>query len=324
LASARTSDPIRFGPGPIGANPARLNPLWIAAALAVFLISPATATDGCRPARNAELPIRLVNGLPLVTLTINHSGATLILDTGAERTMLSGAASDRMGLPRHMEYPRTVRGVAGAIVSGEVELPGLTIGGTAVPNFGALVASMSLPALGGVVPDGLLGADIVSTFEMGLDLPHGRLLFYKRPSCEIIVPDWGQADSVIKANRSVHDRLFFPVMLDGHRFSAIIDTGAQRTVVDSRAAFSVGVDAKRLNDEPPFAVSGVDGGAALPGRVHRFGQLVVGGHVEPNPALVVAKLDLVDADLILGIDYLRTRRLWLSYGSHRIFLWHPL
>jgi hypothetical protein len=39
-----------------------------------------------------------------------------------------------------------------------------------------------------------------------------------------------------------------------------------------------------------------------------------------NPALIVADVSLRDADLILGIDFLSSRRLWLSYGSQQIFL----
>ena len=49
----------------------------------------------------------------------------------------------------------------------------------------------------------------------------------------------------------------------------------------------------------------------------------VGGEIVRNPALIVADVSLKDADLILGIDFLGSRRIWLSYGSQQIFLSRP-
>jgi len=34
----------------------------------------------------------------------------------------------------------------------------------------------------------------------------------------------------------------------------------------------------------------------------------------------VTDVMLSDADLVLGIDFLKSRRLWLSYGSQQLFL----
>jgi hypothetical protein len=46
----------------------------------------------------------------------------------------------------------------------------------------------------------------------------------------------------------------------------------------------------------------------------------VGGEVVHSPELIVADVSLKDADLVLGIDFLGARRLWMSYGSQQIFL----
>ena len=42
-----------------------------------------------------------------------------------------------------------------------------------------------------------------------------------------------------------------------------------------------------------------------------------------DPLGVVASLGLQDADLVLGADFLRSRRVWLSYRSHLIFVGRP-
>ena len=62
------------------------------------------------------------------------------------------------------------------------------------------------------------------------------------------------------------------------------------------------------------------GGGALPSRIHRFESLTVGNIGLSNPEIVVTDLRLRGIDLILGMDFLRSRRLWLSYASFRVFL----
>jgi hypothetical protein len=218
-----------------------------------------------------------------------------------------------------MVYPRRLQGLGGGVVGGMVELPDLAIGGVHLPNFGALVGSIDLPKLGGMVPDGLLGADILSDFEVDLDFAHSRV----RLSCAIGAPDWGTPYTVIEANRSVHDRLFFRATLDGKKVATIIDTGAQDSVIDTRFALAAGVDPQALSREPAKAIRGVSGGAGVPARPYRFRQLVIGNETLSNPILLVAPLGLEDADLIVGVGFLRDRRVWLSYRSHRIFLGRP-
>jgi predicted aspartyl protease len=245
----------------------------------------------------------------------------LILDTGAEHTILSQATADRLQLPQNRAYPRTLRGIGGAVVSGAVELPGLAAAGTVLRNFGALVGSIDLPSFEGVVPDGLLGADILSSFELDLDLRHGILRLYDPLFCRAPAADWGQAYAVIEANRSLHDRLFFPALLNGQRLAVIFDTGAQRSLLDLQSARTIGADMQALDREPTKTVRGV--ASSIQARLYRFRKLEVGGQSLPDPILLVAPLNLNDADLVLGNDYLRSRRVWLSYGSHRIFLAHP-
>jgi hypothetical protein len=48
--------------------------------------------------------------------------------------------------------------------------------------------------------------------------------------------------------------------------------------------------------------------------------LQVGTAVIANPDTLVIDSKLGEADMILGIDFLHSRRLWLSYGGRRLFL----
>jgi long-chain acyl-CoA synthetase len=61
-------------------------------------------------------------------------------------------------------------------------------------------------------------------------------------------------------------------------------------------------------------------GEELSSRAHRFERLDIGPVVVRDPEIVVTDLRVRDADIILGMDFLSSRRLWLSYASFRVFL----
>lgn len=292
------------------------------ALLAGTLGTPEAVADDCKPRRQAELPIVFLGNLPLVNVTVNGAGATFLLDTGAERTIMVAAAAKRLGVDAHYEYPRRMRSLDGAVSSGDARLHNLGLGGTALSDFRVLVGSVSLPGLGGRPLDGLFGADFFSSFEVDLDLAHARMTLHERLACAIAAPPWSEPFAAIPVNRSLHDHLFFPVTLDGHRFAAFIDTGAESSAVDAGAALALGVSGAALNHDPVADLRGA-GSELVKSRAHRFARLEIGGETLRDRVIVVTNLRLQDADLVLGVDFLRSRRVWLSYASHQIFLAHP-
>jgi predicted aspartyl protease len=136
---------------------------------------------------------------------------------------------------------------------------------------------------------------------MDLDFAHGRMTLYERLSCAIAAPPWSQPYTAIPVNRSLHDHLFFPVSLDGRKFAAFIDTGAELSALDTAAALAVGVTGAALNQDPIANLRGA-GSEVVKSRTHRFARLQVGGETLRDRAIIVTNLRLQDADLILGVD----------------------
>jgi predicted aspartyl protease len=235
---------------------------------------------------------------------------------------MTAAAAQRLGVESHYEYPRRMRSLDGAVASGDARLRSLGLGETALANFRVLVGPVLLPGPAGKPLDGLLGADFFSSFEVDLDLVHDRMVLYGGLPCAIAAPPWSHPYTTISVNRSLHDHLFFPVNLDGHRLAAFIDTGAEVSAVDAAAALALGVTSAALNRDPVANLRGA-GSEVVASRVHRFARLEIGGEALRHPVIAVTNLRLQDADLVLGIDFLRLRRVWLSYGSRRIFLGRP-
>jgi predicted aspartyl protease len=275
--------------------------------------------QNCRPTPQAELTVMAMGNVPIVTVRINGGTADFLFDTGAERTIMTAAAAKRLGVDAHYEYERRMRSIGGAVAGGDARVRSLGLGGMVLGDFRILVGAVSLPSFLGKPIDGLLGADFLSDYEVDLDLEHRRIILFAPPPCRIAAPAWSGPYATIEANRSLHDRLFFPVSLDGHALAALIDTGAQLTTMDADSAAAVGVTGVALARDPATTLRGA-AAEVVKSRAHRFAELQIDGETLRDQTIMVAKLGLQDADLVLGADFLGWQRVWLSYKSHRVFL----
>lgn len=308
---------------------------WLGGAVALALASAAACSaelppaarpivaatgSGCGTSRVGEITVATLKNAPLVTLLANGKPVTLLLDTGAEWTILTPAVAQRIGAeaPR-ITFDRQVRGIGASLGTREVELRSFSAGSVAIPWRRVRVAAVNISSVFSGPLDGVLGADTLSNFDIELNIPQHRMSFYTKQTCSAAAPAWIEPYVRIAAGRSLSNHLFFPAQLDGHRLDAFIDTGAQLSVISLRAARALGVtDAALARDRTTVTV----GAAAerIISRVHRFARLEVGSEVVRNPEIVVADFKLSDADLVLGMDFLLTRRVWFSYGSQQIFL----
>ena len=100
---------------------------------------------------------------------LNGVSLTLVLDTGASRTVISPAAFARTGLA--LESPRRVRlvGVAGTVEAPELMVQRLDVAGAQVGPLAVVVYDVP-----GVSADGLLGRDVLDQFTLTVDPVRGR------------------------------------------------------------------------------------------------------------------------------------------------------
>jgi predicted aspartyl protease len=290
--------------------------------------SPVYAGDGagvCGTIRLAETAVAILGNQPIVRVFANNTAVLLLLDTGAEATVLTPAAAQRIGAQNaRVESRSQMHAITGDIPAGELELRNLTIGAVEMPRRRVRVGPIEIAnPLSGAPLDGVLGADILRSFDIDLDLPGRRMILYQGQSCAAASPAWAQPYARIAAGRSPSNRLFFPVQLDGRRITALFDSGAQFSVLSTRTALALGVDQAVVARDPPVTVRGADG-QQLRAHAHRFFRLEVDGEVIRNAEIDVTEISLSEADLVLGIDFLGSRRVWISYGSQQLFLMHRI
>lgn len=277
-------------------------------------------TVGCGTKPIGSVTVATLNRAPIVTLSANGHAVTLILDIGAERTVLTPPVAERIGAQRpSIEFQSQVRGIAGALPTHEVELRSFAAGEVSIPWRRVLVAPVAMARVFPTPLDGLLGADTLTDFDIDLDLPRHRMVLYQKQSCPTAAPDWAGPYTAIATGLSRGEHLFFPVQLDGHRIIAYVDTGSQITALSTTMAHALGLSDGMLARDRSVTTRDV-AAELLASHVHRFAKLEVGAEVVRNPEVVVTDLKLDDADMVLGVDFLSSRRLWLSYGSRRIFL----
>jgi len=119
-----------------------------------------------RPLQKGLTRIPFTLGSPvLVSAKINGGGPiTLILDTGADRTMVAPSALSRLGVSFENALRGVVRGVTGASYAGAVWVNSLEVGEARV---GPLLIIVHEADLQGV--DGLLGRDFLANFNVTID-----------------------------------------------------------------------------------------------------------------------------------------------------------
>ncbi len=298
------------GPGPS----ARLSPCDQTSAAA-------RPPDGCGLVCRAEIPVSFSEHSPTVDVWINDQPARMLLDTGADLTVLSPDAVARFGLGAVMPNQGRLLGIGGSQARGTVVVRKLALSYLRRDQLTVSVAKMGGPK-GYTPPDGVLGDDVLHDYEVDLDLPHDLVRLYQGRPCEGLLPGWVAEDgsAPFDTARRGHG-VVVPVSLDSQATRAMVDTGAEAIVVNRRLALGSGVPAGELTDDLGTKMFGM-GPDHVPGNLHRFATLDVGGeHIAPVEAAVI-ELPFRDPGLIIGEDFLQTHKVWISYATGRVHFAH--
>ncbi len=279
--------------------------------------------QACATGVGTGLPVTMVEGVPVVAVQINGQPAALVLATNADDTALTGAARDRLALSpvtsaRIRRLSGNGNGAGGRGPEADVLVDTLTFGTFRVSHASVPILPTRLAA----GQDGIIGTDILSQFDILLDLPHSRVVLFPPRPC----PTPPTAITAITLPHVPPARrpspVSFLVTLDGAELRAVIDTAARQSFATRFAAKRAGADeatlaAERVTAERLFpALDTVDLVSA-----HRFHQIVIGSESLSDPLLQVGELPRItmnpemQVDLLLGNDYLSGHMVWISQAG---------
>ena len=286
---------------------------------------------------SAELPLTLSDEAGVIAVGIDGGTAKLLLDTGATQSVLTQAAAARIGLRADPARTRDVSGSGGSGTYPIAQSREIRLGNAAIKGVTFVLVPFPIEMPGQTL-DGLLGMDALSTVDLDLDYPNGRATIWLGKLCPGQNPPWphGATEIAVVAryanplhppdeHRSLlpTDRLLLPVVVDDAAALAIIDSGANHIVVTSELAARAGVSNDTLSHDPAFRSHGLST-AALAGRVHHFRRISIGDSVLTDPIAWVEDLKIQGIDMILGVQYLRTHRVWISFNTGRLFVDNPM
>lgn len=251
--------------------------------------------------------------MPVLGAEINGKPAALVLDTGSDATVLTRTAAQRLGVVQ-FGAPRNVGGAGGRAQAGVAVLGALKLGPVLVPKPRALLTDAPAPPL-----DGLIGIDLLVDWEVELDMPAHRVRLYRARPCVSARPPWTEPFVQLPVQQEAGSgHLFVSVLLDKQPLRAMLDTGASRSVVSLQSAADAGLDRRALAALPLSRGQAINAEGVLL-RSARFQSLEVGGIVLRRPELAVIDLPPFAGDMLIGGDFLGTRKVWFSFLLGRVY-----
>ena len=275
---------------------------------------PGTASCALEPL--GTVPIRLIGNVPVTVVGINDQPALLILDTGSDVTLLSRAAAARLGVMSERNPSLLLSGAGGRLQAARAVLPTLQLAGAVATGVGAVVGRKLQAPI-----DGVLGINVLAGLELDLDAPAGRLTVYRAraPACAGAAPAWTGPYTRLDTGQQPSGHLITPAVLNGRPVRALLDTGASRTTVGLAAAAAAGITDADLRQSKASVSQSLDA-TGIVVRPQPFRELRIAGAVFPNPVLDVANLPPEAEDMIIGSDYLTSRRVWIALATGTVFV----
>ena len=262
---------------------------------------------------DVAVSIDVIEGRCVVPMLLDGRTARMVVDTGAEWTVLNRAAATRLGLRRDLWVDTPMTGAGGLVERHpNVDAGSATLGGVALfQNEAGRSLSLSVTSQNLGNADGLLGSDLLRHHTLDLDMPNAQLIL--RPASASV-----PADNSVPLRPWAHGLLLTTLRLDGKELTALLDTGASATLVNARGLSKLGITTARAALDPVVTTSGL--GGRFQAHLHRFASLQLGALTFSSPLLLTAAVPEPAFDVILGLDVLGRQRLLLSYASLRLDL----
>jgi len=292
---------------------------------------PARPAAACALREQGRVPVEIVGGSLCVEVKINGHPARMILDTGAQRTLIQTAALQRLELEQDSSAAASVRGIGG-IERHLIALPcSLSLGGVALArrtlarDMSLTVGTLARPGIGTATGsaqpvDGLLGRDLLSAFDLDLDLRARSLGLFAVTDCRSVVPPWGGGFITVPTQAPMDTAIQLAIDIDGTGLRALLDTGAAATVIAAPGMARLGVSPALLEQDRKITLSGV-GPRITEARLHRFRTLRVGDITIADPRILMAPIQVIPiVDVLLGSDFLINRRTWISFATRQLHI----
>lgn len=302
-------------------------PRWLLTALLLAMLSGcATPPAACTFNLAATLPVtRGSHGALIVTIKIKGLDMRMMIDSGSDTSYLTTAALNRLNtteiVPLQGAY---AQGLGGTIQTNTGFVTDISVGNVDLKSQDFLVTDFGAPWVDGKPVDGLIGYDVLSSFDIGFDLPDHQISLFLPEPCTTGAPWPGDyAPTPLLTGPDDVPTPDLSVNIDGKPINIKIDSGAQVSLLFLPSLAAANITPKAAAHSPAIAGAGI-GGRRFTIQRAQFDSFDIGAESYPNVWLNVetrppADLDSFEAGLI-GRDYLENHRVFIAGSSKTVYL----
>ncbi len=217
--------------------------IWIllcAAAACVVCARPAGAT--CRILEKARIEVSTLGNRARAAGVLEGQPVSVLVDTGSTASFITRSAADRLHLTSRHTHSH-IFGVAGPVTAESAYVRRLQVGSFVIEGEWLLVKNADHGPEPDAGADLVLGEDRLSRYATEFDLGHGLIRLLRPEGCQ---PEqlvyWSDTYSLatLTAPGTAGPQIVTEVVLSGQRFAALLDTGAQVSMITLAAAEEAG------------------------------------------------------------------------------------
>lgn len=292
---------------------------WIFLPVALLLSAPAMAD--CSMAKYVDLPVTMSGRIPLVEAKFGDKAARFTLDSGAFYSTLSRASAAEFG-QRVESLPSwfRVKGIGGDTSAGYIVAKNFSLASVTIPNANFVVGGSDIGTTG------LLGQNILGIADVEYDLPHGVVRLWKTTGCaKTSLAYWANTKpfTIVKMEAAPEGpwkpHTIGTILLNGVKIKAVFDSGAQSSLLSLAAAKRAGVTPQSPGVTPAGFSRGL-GTHQLPVWLAPFDVIDIGGEAIHHPKIRISDVDFNNGDMLVGIDFFLTHRIFVSNANHAIYI----
>jgi predicted aspartyl protease len=285
--------------------------------------------SGCTPAPSstcnfnaaADLLVTYTDGhRPVITVLIGGQPARMMVDSGAFASFITPHAFDRLNLIASHRIDGTVSGVTGNMQANAFTVQDLMLGPTTVHNDVLIVSNFG--AMGkhaDSTVDGLIGEDVLEPFDVAYDLPDNRITLFGKPDCLVTEAPWPGDFAVLPFTFAQNRAPLLPLTIDEKSLPAILDSGADSSVIQQAALTQNGISAESISSRVGYGV-GINGRVAAVKR-EEFGSVELGAEDFSDVWLTVADSDpTASVNSLIGEDFLLHHRIFIANSNRTAFI----
>jgi hypothetical protein len=293
--------------------------ILLLAAMAV----PGAASASCTLGAVATLPLSVEGSRLSVPVSLNDTPGQFVIDTGAERTLLTGPYAQKSGVGMDVHAGRMIFSGAGGretLPVNQAHVRRIEVGKLAFQDWEFAVIPPEESDAVHIGGDGILGMDFLHYFDMDVDLENHKVTIWRVQGCSTIHPEWQGTYDTIPLKGTVHQGVTAPILVDNAILDVTFDTGAGGLLLTRDAGAKAGVTDAMLAKDEASRSRGI--GGKFPAVEHRFNLVLVGQAQFDHPIATVETEShrAGYSDGLMGWRYLKPKRFWLSFTTQTLFV----